>query len=381
MIPQNNPSLSILQTLSDTHGFLFEVLQTSDEVTMSLMLQHELLRRFRQEERGIFLPSFGSAMALALRLANVTAEDAVFYPLNGSCVGAELCLSTGARVTFVDVEGAGLGISPNALKEALLAVKREHPPRRNILILRNFNGIRSDYAELRLPIEEESMLVIEDARDNQRINSAIDSPFFEGYRIVSAGEFSEGLGGAGVLLICPNEDRYANAGELLKRLERANQADYFFPSLTPELGYSTLQLIRAYDESERLPAKSAQRALVLEAYKDGLSPVWGLDLWESAFLSPSDAVPLRVVLSVDSSLLNFSKSELVAYLQERGACAMPFPKPLHLEQRFREVKCFFTGISEAWYENGIFLPCGSGLGISHVRNICDMMNAFVLKYN
>lgn len=381
MIAQNNPTPLAIHRLADKGGFLYQVFSSGQESTIASLLEEELLRRWGVSGRSFFLPSYKAAFALALRLANIAKEDAIFYPLNGSFDGAEVSSRSGASLCFVDVGSDRLSISSTLLKNALQALSRQKKARQRLVVVDHFAGIPAETQSLLSLIREEALVVIENATALQWREEHLRTSLLGGYRIFSAGEFFEGRGSSGVVLVVPTEERYQRGCDLLRRLRVTSSIDHYYHDLSYDMRVATTQLVRAWSEMESVDKLSLARRQIIQRYRERLSPVLGLDLFYPSCAEDSSSTPLGVLLSVDKSLLHFSKNELLDYLNRSGIEAVPLSLPLHLHTSFRGYPHVLSGLSEAWYERALFLPCGSGLPLHDVDYVADQIIDLVSHYN
>lgn len=286
----------------------------------------------------------------------------------------------GANLFLVDIDNDALGISPKGVKEAISELKRERGARPKAIVVNDFCGLPTDIATLEEITAGEGITIIENAAEAY-LSERIGSPrgALHGYRILPIGEYAEGTAATGVLLVCPNEERCQRARLLTARDMREAMAQSTFP-LGDSLLISSAQLLRGYSEFLHAEEKRAWRKEAYLRYHRNLKKIFGLDFFslEGKAYSYNH---MRILLSIDHSLLNFSKEELLVRLRDEGIGALPLTQPLQRTQNFRQTPIYFNGLSEAWYNNTLLLPTGSGIKEKEIDRICGIISDTVRHYN
>ncbi|MFJ9034302.1 DegT/DnrJ/EryC1/StrS family aminotransferase [Streptomyces sp. NPDC102274] len=115
------PAQRILFNVADRRAILDRV---DDAIASGVLAQGPLVARFEELTRpwtgtaGVAVASGSAALEIALRVLDVAGRT-VLVPVNTFFATAAAAVRAGARVRFVDIELAGLGLDPEALGTAL----------------------------------------------------------------------------------------------------------------------------------------------------------------------------------------------------------------------------------------------------------------------
>lgn len=381
LIPQDNPTLLLVDFFDQRQGFLYEVCHTYEESVVAAMLEREILLSYSMEGRALLVRDPFDAFALSLRLSGIREGDTALFPTNGSYQYATLLVELGVNLVFIDLDASGLSVSEEQIKQALTETKDWKRRKKTFLFVVHTLGISQYLGALKTLIDSEELQVIECATDIPLSSGALLSTSLGGYRIFSLSEFPHGIGCAGAMLCCPTEERCRKGKDLLRSLRVQDLPDPAVPILKGDLRISSMQLIRAYIESKKKEEKAKLRKVLFDSYQRGLHNVLGLDLFVPSREEDCEVTPLRILLSVDDSLLHFTKSELVVRLQEKGIEALPLSKPLHLLPAFEKYPRYLNGLAEGWYSRSMLLPCGSGLSLEKAQQVVAEIIAVVQHFN
>ena len=377
-IPQCNPSLSLIAYFEKQQGFLYEASKSYEEVLWNAMTDQEILLHYGVEGQALLLRNALESFALALRLSGVREGDLVLFPCNGRYEFARLLISLGVRLVFIDIDHSRLSISLEGIKRGLSEVNDWRKQTKRFLVVDHFLGITPSLPELKDIAEKEQLQIIEIATESQSELQDASRSTLGGYKILSLGEFAEGIGASGTMLLCPTEERCQKGRSLLRSLSEKGVPDPVIPALIGDLRLPSILLLRAYVELTTGEEKKKKRESLFDTYKNGLQNILGLDLFQSSSLG---VAPLQILLSVDDSLLHFSKNELVVRLQEKGVEAVSLRKPLHTLPFFEKCPCYLNGLAEGWYDKAMLLPCGSGLSLENAREVVKEIHTIVRHFN
>lgn len=103
------------------------------------------------------------ALQLAYMAYGVGQGDAVFCPDMTFISSVEPAVMLGAAPVFCDIDPVTYNLDPAALKERVMAVKREGKLRPKFVVAVDFLGNPADMESIRLICEEENLVLIEDA--------------------------------------------------------------------------------------------------------------------------------------------------------------------------------------------------------------------------
>ncbi len=381
LIAHNNPSCPLVENITKADSFIAQVLNNYDEALGNRILEEELLTQMDLGARGLLLASYRDAFAMALRLCAVKPDDVLFYPLNGKLEGADLASATGMKIFLVDIDSTTRGISPEGIASILSEIKGKYLNSRKVVVIEHTDGVQANYESFRSLVEEENLIVIENGTELQSTSSKAIRSSLGGYLILPIGEYADGIGRSGVVLVCPSEERYIKGKELLARLAKSNLYDALGTRMNRNSLCSTMQLIRGYIERQSLSEKSEKRFQIASAYRNGLEPILGVYMHHYPTLREGIGTPLRCILSVDRTLVNFSKDELIIKLQEQEIEALPIAKPLNQIPKYSRLISYRNGLSEAWYERSLLLPSGSGMPLEKVDQIVKLIYNIVQHFN
>lgn len=380
-IPQNNPTLSLVEPFAKRQGYLFELCQSYPEALWRELLEKELLDSPSLGGRAILLPSVEIAFALALRLIGFGANDLAFCPIPSPLALVDLIYSLRGTLYFVDINPSTLSISAEGVKACSRDVADWRHRKKKVVVVEHFGGIEADTRVLKAFIDTEQLIPIELCQELSASTESICQHSLGGYQILSLGEYAEGISSAGVMLVCPTVERCERGRSLIRSLRLSAMRDPVIPLLYGDLRISSMQLVRAFIEREYIEEKGKRRQTIADFYRESISKILGISLFDSFRRSDYSFYPLRNILLVDNSLLNFTKEELIVRLQEKGIEAISFPMPLYMHPRYSRYKRYLNGLSSGWYDKALYLPGGSGLSMEGGHYVVDEILSIVRHFN
>lgn len=319
---------------------------------------------------AVALSSGTAAIHLALKLLNVMQGDYVFCSSLTFVASAAPILYEGAEPVFIDSEPNTWNMSPNALEQAFIHMKK-HGKLPKAVIVVNLYGQSADMSKIMEICEYFKTPIIEDAAESlgatyQGRASGTYGKYgiysFNGNKIITTS--------GGGMLVSNDLDGLAR-GRFLATQAKDPAIHYQHSMVGYNYRMSNVLAGIGRGQLEVLDERVTARRRIFSTYYNSLSTVNGIEFMpehsfgrSSRWLTAMTVNPDKVAVKVE---------DIIAALGYQNIEARPVWKPLHLQPLFQN-KLYFphnfkNSISDNLFTTGICLPSGSNLtdeGISRV---------------
>lgn len=312
-----------------------------------------------------------SAIHIALRLLDISAEDTVLCQSLTFIASASPVIYQNANLHFVDSEEDTWNICPKSLQKSIEELnKRNIKPK--ALITVDLYGASCKYEEIIEICKKYQIKIIQDSAEalgstykGQSLGSQGDYGVlsFNGNKIISSS-------GGGVLILNTQEE----AARSLKLITQAKEdAPYY---LHTEIGYnyrmSNICACIGLGQLDFLNEKVSKRKLIFNQYSERLK-----DLPISFQDSLNKLESNRWLTCI--TLIKKDPDQLISFLKSKNIEARRIWKPLHTQPVFKDTS--FTSIntspiSEKIFNNGVCLPSGDELSSEDIEYVSSSIIEF-----
>lgn len=331
--------------------------------------------------RLVALNSGAAALHLALLLAGVQAGDVVLCPDFAFIASAAPVVQLGARVCAVDAEYATWNMDPDLAEAALIRLQREGRPARALLVVHGYGRpARMDrFLEL---ARRYGLVLIEDAAESlaatalgQHTGTLGDfgALSFNGNKLITTS-------GGGMLCCARSED----AERALALATMARDPGPFYTHSFLGYSYRLSNLLAALGRAQlaALPDRLAQKARVLEGYRQRLAGVEGV-----SFLPEPDPAwgtsnhwLTCILFDEPGSARGHARREAVRLALEREHIeARVLWTPMHRQPALpglAQAGLVEGGaVADDLFARGLALPSGTTLTEADQDRVCDILVA------
>lgn len=369
----NNPAVKVpfLDLKSQFDSIRTEIMDAIDRVFVSgQFVGGEWVERFEEQfaefvgsKYAIGVASGTAALELALKAAQIAANDEVIVPANSFFATAEAVTNVGARPVFADVD-------PNTFHLDVASVERLITPKTTAVIPVHLYGRAIEMAQLQELAERHGLIIIEDAaqahgteRDGIRIGGSGRITCFSFYPGKNLGAY----GDAG-LITC--DDR-ATAERLRLLRDHGSPAKYVHLIVGTNARLASIQAAALSVKLLHLREWNARRVEHAKAY--------AAKLRDACIVLPD--IPAGghnfhlFVMRVNN------REGLRKHLQASGiGTGIHYPQPLHLTPAYQELGYPKRGslpVSEALADEILSLPMYPELTDSQIGQVSDAVLQFL----
>jgi dTDP-4-amino-4,6-dideoxygalactose transaminase len=370
----NNPAVKVpfLDLKSQFDSIRTEIMDAIDRVFVSgQFVGGEWVERFEEQfaqfvgsKYAIGVASGTAALELALKAAQIAADDEVIVPANSFFATAEAVTNVGARPVFADVD-------PNTFHLDVASVERLITPKTTAVIPVHLYGRAMEMAQLQELAEQHGLKIIEDAaqahgteRDGIRTGGCGRITCFSFYPGKNLGAY----GDAG-LITC--DDR-ATAERLRLLRDHGSPAKYVHLIVGTNARLASIQAAALSVKLLHLGEWNARRVEHAKAYAARLR--------NGCIVLPE--IPAGRGHNFHLFVVRVSNREgLRKHLQASGiGSGIHYPQPLHLTPAYQELGYPKRGslpVSEALADEILSLPMYPELNDSQIGQVSDAVLQFL----
>lgn len=377
MIPFNKPFL----TGKEAH-YIYQAVYTGKLSGNGVFTKK--CQQFFEEKYGfkkaIMTTSGTDALEMAAILCDVKPGDEVIVPSYTFVSSALAFVRQGAKIVFADSCDNNPNIDAEKI-ESLITDKTK------VIVPVHYAGVACDMDKIMDIANRHNLFVVEDAAQ------AIDS-YYKGKPLGGIGHFgcfsfhetkNVTAGGEGGLL-CVNDERFIRRAEII--WEKGTNRAEFFRGMVNKYGWvdtgssflpSEINSAFLWAQLESLEVIQSRRKVIWNKYHEGLK-----ELASEGFFSMPD-IPEYATNNAHMFYLvcrNLKeRTDLIAYLKEKGIMAPFHYLSLHLSDYYRSVENDIPNLPfcDLFADTLVRLPLFFELTDLEVDNICDSILAFYRK--
>jgi perosamine synthetase len=324
-------------------------------------LEREFERRLGVRH-AVAVSSGTAALHLAFLALNLSPGQEVVTPAFNFVASANTILHAGALPRFADVASLEKPVvSAESLERAL------SPKTRGICVM-HYGGYPCEMDAILDLARRRGLWVVEDAAHAPGAVwkgiacgrwGDIGCFSFYGNKILTTGE-----GG----MVTTNDDHLAARVRFLKDHAMDPKRRYFHPEVGYNYRMTNIQAALGCAQLERADELLAKRRRVMDAYREGLADLEGVQLNPHA--PWADPVPWMVCLVQDRA----PTEVLTARLHAQGIDTRPFFVPMHELPAFHCTDSLFHGTSRMLATKGLNIPSAPHLVPADVQRICGALS-------
>lgn len=331
-----------------------------------------------------------AALQAAYYAANVTASDRLISSPNTFIATVSGAVQRGASLRLVDIDRASGNIDIDQLEESL---SFDSTRGRLILAPVHFSGIAVDMKRLDRLVRDPECLIIEDAahalgseyEDGQKVGCCAWSHMTI-FSFHPAKTLTTGEGG----MVLTNDSHLYHRLQLFRNngiereapylKEQAAPGYYEVQDLTGNYNFTDFQAALGLSQFKRLDQFIAKRRKLVRLYRDKLSKVPHLKLFNSDFDSKT-AFHLFVV-QIDFQAYGTTREVVMEKLKERGIGTQVHYIPLHTHPYFKNrqgTQELFLPENDLYYAQALSLPLYYDLTEEEVKKVCKELQQVLGK--
>ncbi len=312
--------------------------------------------KFCQVKHAIAVSNGTTALHVALLALGVGPGDEVIIPDLTFVATGNAVLYCGAKPVLVDVSPDTWCIDPAEVEKAITT-------RTKVILPVHLYGHPADMDALLALARPRKIAVLEDAAEAHGAKCRgkvvggigdIGCFSFYGNKILTTGE-----GG----MVTTNDDHLAARVRFLKDHAMDPKRRYFHPEVGYNYRMTNIQAALGCAQLERADELLAKRRGVMDAYREGLAGLDGVQLNPHA--SWADPVPWMVCLVQD----RVPADVLAARLRDQGIDTRPFFVPMHELPTFRSALALALPQADRLAGRGLNLPMAASLDADCVSGI------------
>lgn len=341
---------------------------------------------------GVVFSSGTAALYAACHVAKVGPSDRLITTPNTFIATAGAGMQYCATPVFIDID-RGTG----NLDLEQLSYNLDYPSTRgkNVVVPVHFSGIPVNMEKIAQMIKETNTIVIEDAAhalgsrySNGKKVGCCENSDMTIFSFHPAKQITTGEGG----MVMTNDEelfhllkRYRNNGiekysPYLKQQEEATLGYYEVQEITGNFNFTDIQAALGLSQLKRLEQAVTRRRELVEAYRERLKGMVGLQLFIDDY-DPITAFHLFVV-QIDFSRFGVTRPEVMAKLAENGIGTQVHYIPLYrhpiISKRSGDLSEFFPQM-EAYYAEALSLPLYFGLSMTDLDRVVETLKK-VIRY-
>lgn len=319
------------------------------------------------------LSSGTAALHLSLILSGIERGDIVICPTFTFSATINPVIYMGAEPVFVDSEKSSWNMSPDLLREALYALRKQGKKAKAIIIVHLY-GMPAAMEELMQVAMENELIVIEDAA--------------ESLGSLYKGKHTGTFGKAGILSFNGNKIITTSGGGALisddaemisKARFLATQARDAAPHYQhSQIGYnyrlSNICAAIGCGQMEVLADRVKSRRENFDKYCTAFENIKAISLPQEQEGYYSNRWLTTIVVNPELTKNNKTREDIRIKLEEYDIESRPLWKPMHLQPVFSKHKSFIDGTSERLFDNGLCLPSSSSLADSEIAKISSIVS-------
>lgn len=331
--------------------------------------------------KGAVVVSSGTAgLHLALRVHGVGLGDTVFVSTLTFIASVNPIIYQGAEPVFIDSDPDSWNMSPAALQTALDDAERNGCLPKAVIAV-NLYGQSAKYDEIKALCAPYGIPVIEDAAESLGAR----------YK----GKASGSIGEIGVYSFNGNKIITTSGGGAVvsDNLEYLQKIKHWSTQARlPELHYQHEEIGYNYRMSNilagigrgqlmELDGRVAARRRIFANYERRLGLIDGISFMPE--LQEGFSTRWLTAMTLDSSKLPVTVTQIIAALQANGIESRPVWKPMHLQPCFEGKKIYAHApdwnVAEQLFATGICLPSGSNLTEEDQNRVMDIIEQVIYK--
>jgi pyridoxal phosphate-dependent aminotransferase EpsN len=329
-------------------------------------------------EGAAALSSGTAAIHLSLNLLGIGKGDRVFCSSLTFVASANPILYAGAEPVFIDSEDETWNMSPEALKKAFLAAKRDGKLPKAVIVV-NLYGQSAKMDELLEICNEYGVPIIEDAAESlgseyKGKKSGTIGKFgvysFNGNKIITTS--------GGGMLVSNDTELLAKARYLASQAKEP--APYYQHS---EVGYNyRLSNILAgigKAQLEVIDERVAARRTIFERYAEELADRSAIGFQPELEETYSNRWLSVITIDPEQSIL--TPHEIMTELEKLNIETRRVWKPLHLQDLFKDCDFFShqeeKPVSERLFAQGLCLPSGSNMTMAQQQRVIEKLKELI----
>lgn len=315
-----------------------------------------------------------AALHLALRLADVKANDEVFCSSLTFVATANPIIYLGATPVFVDSDRKSWNMDPYLL-QAELEKRAKNGSLPKAVVVVHLYGQSADIDPILNACNQYEIPLIEDAAEalGATYKGKVPGTFgqmgiysFNGNKIITTS--------GGGMLVSNNED-YIEKAKFLSTQAR-DPAPYYQHS-TIGYNYRLSNVSAGIGRGQLLVLKDRveARRRNFKTYLNKLGHLPGLEFMPEAHYGRASR--WLTCLTIDPELLGVDREMIRLELAKQKIESRPVWKPLHLQPVFSDCECIGGKISEDLFRKGLCLPSGSNLSDTDLERVIQVILAIV----
>jgi dTDP-4-amino-4,6-dideoxygalactose transaminase len=322
------------------------------------------------------LSSGTAALHLALILNGVQRDDIVLCPSFTFSATVNPVIYIGAEPVFVDSEKESWNMSPDLLREALYALRKQGKKAKALIIVHLY-GMPAAMEELLQVATENELIVIEDAAESLGSlykgkhtgtfgKSGILS--FNGNKIITTS-------GGGALIA--DDSELISKARYLATQARDPAPHYQHTQIGFNYRMSNICAAIGCGQMEVLNDRVKSRRNNFDRYCAAFADTKAITLLQEQEGYYSNRWLTTIVINPDLTRKNATREDVRKKLEEHNIESRPLWKPMHLQPVFKKHKAYTDGTGEKLFENGLCLPSGSSLTGSEIDTISTIISEVI----
>jgi pyridoxal phosphate-dependent aminotransferase EpsN len=303
---------------------------------------------------AIALNSGTAALHLALQLIGVGPGDTVICPSLTFAATANPICYLGANPVFVDSEMSTWNMDPEKLEEALASETKV----KAVIVVHlygqcaNMDPILELCKSHEVPLIEDAAEALGACYKGRPAGSMGDLSFFSfnGNKIITTS--------GGGMLLCDRAD-LSDQALYLATQAREPVTHYEHKAVGYNYRMSNLLAGLGLSQIKDLDRRISIRRRHFESYTEALGDLPGIK--PMPILAPDDANYWLSCITIDPTVSNASRDDLIYALEREDIEARPLWKPLHLQPVFSKNTCYGGVVAKNLFEYGLCLPSGSSM--------------------
>ena len=326
----------------------------------------EAFSRYCQCQFGISATNGTTALHLALAAINLKKGDEIIMPSFSIASTAFAAMYCGAKPVFVDIEPDTGNIDPKRIEEKITK-------RTKAIMPIHIYGHPCDMDPIMRIAKKHKLFIIEDAAEshgalykNKKVGSFGDMSCFSFYanKIITTGE--------GGMVVTNNKD-LAKRCQSLRNLNFIPERRYWHEEVGFNYRMTNIQAALGLAQFESVEKLVEMRRTNAKRYNERLKNIPGIHL-------PVERKDCRNVYWMYGIRLDkefgCSRDQLMQELKNKGVETRTYFLPLHQQPFLKEMG--FTQkekmpVTEAWAQNGLYIPSSSHLRLKDLQYVCDMI--------
>lgn len=337
----------------------------------------EEVAQYTGRKHAVALSSGTAALHLALLNHGVGPGDVVLTATMTFAATANAITYTGATPVFIDCDETG-NIDVDLLGHAADDMVRQGR-RIAAIVPVDLLGKVADYEGIQAVADRVAAPVIADAAESlgARRNGKPAGSFGNAAILSFNGNKVMTTSGGGMLLT--DDPRLATRTRYLATQARQPVTHYEHTEIGYNYRLSNILAALGRAQLSRLDSMIERRRENRQQYRSAIESIEGLELFGTPDGAEGGATRDNfwlTSLQINTSITDWTASELIAHLDKHAIEARPLWKPMHLQPAFAKAERYVNGTAERLFETSLSLPSGSALTDNDLLRVCGAIHDF-----